>query len=143
MDHCFEELEEVFIRPRDPYHRVDTVQSMRHVRIEVDGVVLAESERPYLLFETNLPTRYYLPPEDLNFSMLRPSDSHTACPYKGVASYWSVDTGDKEHKDIVWSYPDPIPEAPKIRGLLSFYNEKVDIIVDGVKQERPITPWAR
>ncbi len=142
MDHWFEEAEEVFVHPRDPYHRVDTLPSTRHVRIEVDGVTVAESERPYLLFETNLPPRYYLPPEDVNIDFLRPSDSHTRCPYKGIASYWSVKVGDTVHKDLVWSYPDPIPESPKIKNLLSFYNEKVDIFVDGEKQERPNTAWS-
>ncbi len=143
MDHWFEEAEEVFVHPRDPYHRVDTMPSTRHVRVEVDGVTVAESERPYLLFETNLPTRYYLPPEDVNMDLLEPTDSHTACPYKGTAAYWSVKIGDKVYKDLVWGYPDPIPDIPKIKGLLSFYNEKVDIFVDGVKQERPLTAWSK
>jgi uncharacterized protein (DUF427 family) len=143
MDHWFEEAEEVFVHPRDPYHRVDTVPSTRHVRIEVDGVTVAESERPYLLFETNLPTRYYLPPEDVNTDFLHPSDSHTRCPYKGIASYWSVKIGDTVHEDLVWGYPDPIPETPKIKDLLSFYNEKADIFVDGEKQERPVTAWSK
>ncbi|GJM41534.1 MAG: hypothetical protein DHS20C20_18160 [Ardenticatenaceae bacterium] len=143
MDQWFEEDEAVFVHPRDPYHRVDTVPSTRHVRVEVDGVTVAESKRPYLLFETNLPTRYYLPPEDVNMTLLQPSVSHTACPYKGIASYWSVHVGEMTHKDIVWGYPNPIPEIPKIKGLLSFYNEKVDIFVDGVKQERPITAWSK
>jgi len=104
---------------------------------------VAESKRPYLLFETNLPTRYYLPQEDVNMDLLESTDSHTACPYKGTASYWSVKIGDMVYKDLVWGYPNPIPEAPKIEGLLSFYNEKVDIFVDGEKQERPITPWSK
>lgn len=143
MDHWFEEAEEVFVHPRDPYHRVDTLPGTRHVRVEVDGVTVAESQRPYLLFETNLPTRYYLPPEDVNMDLLEPTDSQTACPYKGTASYWSVKIGAKVYKDIVWGYPDPIPEIPKIKGLFSFYNEKVDIFVDGVKEERPITAWSK
>jgi uncharacterized protein (DUF427 family) len=143
MDHWFEEAEEVFVHPRDPYHRVDTMPSTRHVRVEVDGVTVAESQRPYLLFETNLPTRYYFSAEDVNMDLLEPTDSHTACPYKGTASYWSVKVGGTVHKDLVWGYPEPIPETPKIKGLLSFYNEKVDIFIDSVKQERPITAWSK
>ncbi|MBK8900978.1 MAG: DUF427 domain-containing protein [Anaerolineaceae bacterium] len=143
MDRWFEEEEEVFVHPRDPYHRVDTMPSSRHIRVEVDGVTVAESRRPYLLFETNLPTRFYLPREDVNMSLLHATDSHTACPYKGTASYWSVQISENVYKDLVWSYPDPIPEAPKIKGLLSFYNEKVDIFVDGVKEKRPITAWSK
>ncbi|WP_420631790.1 DUF427 domain-containing protein [Candidatus Leptofilum sp.] len=142
MDKWFEENEEVFVHPRDPYHRVDTVPSTRHIRVEVDGVTVAESERPYLLFETNLPTRYYLPAEDVNMALLEATNSQTVCPYKGVASYWSIKIGENVYKDLVWGYPDPIAEAPKIKGLLCFYNEKVDIFVDGVKEERPITAWS-
>ena len=142
MEHWFEEDEEVFVHPRDPYSRVDTLPSTRHIRVEVDGVTVADSKRPYLLFETGLPTRYYIPPEDVKMDLLQPTDSHTRCPYKGVASYWSVQVGDNIYKDIVWSYPDPIPESPKLEGLLSFYNEKVDIFVDGVKEVRPQTHWS-
>ncbi|MFQ5398968.1 MAG: DUF427 domain-containing protein [Anaerolineae bacterium] len=142
MDHWYEEEEEVFVHPRDPYHRVDTVPSSRHIRVEVDGVTVAETTRPYLLFETNLPTRYYIPPEDVRMELLEPTDTQTACPYKGTASYWSVKIGDKVHKDIVWGYPDPIPECPKIKGLLSFYNEKLDIYVDGELEARPQSPWS-
>lgn len=142
MDHWYEEQEEIFVHPRDPYHRVDTVPSSRHIRVEVDGVTVAESERPYLLFETNLPTRYYLPAEDIRMELLEPTDTHTACPYKGVASYWSVKVGDNVHKDIVWGYPDPVHEAPKIKNLYSFYNEKVNIYVDGELENRPQTAWS-
>lgn len=142
MDRWFEEDEEVFVHPRDPYSRVDSLPSTRHIRVEVDGVTVADTKRPYLLFETGLPTRYYIPPEDVKMALLQPTDSHTRCPYKGVASYWSVKVGDKLYKDIVWSYPDPIPESPKLEGLLSFYNEKVDIFVDGEKEKRPQTHWS-
>ncbi len=142
MDHWFEEAEEVFVHARDPHKRVDTILSTRHVRVEIDGVTVADSKRPSLLFETHLPTRYYLPAEDVRMDLLTPSETHTSCPYKGVASYWEVTVGGKEYKDIVWSYPDPIPEAPKIKDLLCFYNEKVDIYVDGVLQERPVSPFS-
>jgi uncharacterized protein (DUF427 family) len=136
MDHWFEEEEEQFLHPRDPFTRVDTIPSSRHIRVELDGVTVADTKRPFLLFETHAPTRYYIPAEDVRMDLLQSSDSQTVCPYKGVASYWSVRVGETVYKDIVWSYQSPIPETPKIKGLLSFYNEKVDIFVDGMKEER-------
>ncbi len=142
MDAWFEEDEEVFVHPRDPYTRVDTVHSSRHVRVEIGGVVVAETRRPVLLFETGLPTRYYIPKQDVRMDLLEPTDSVTRCPYKGAARYWSGPVGDKMIKDIVWAYPAPIPECPKIENMLSFYNERVDLYVDGVLQDRPITPFS-
>jgi uncharacterized protein (DUF427 family) len=142
MDAWFEEDEEVFVHPRDPYTRVDTVHSSRQVRVEIDGVTLGETHRPILLFETGLPTRYYIPKQDVRMDLLEPTESVTRCPYKGVARHWSAQVRDKLIKDIVWSYPAPIPECPKIENLLSFYNEHVDLYVDGVLQERPITPFS-
>lgn len=142
MDHWFEEEEEVFVHARDPYKRVDVLPSSRRVQVVIDGVTVAETERPFLLFETSLPTRYYIPAADVNMAYLTPTDSHTRCPYKGIASYWNVSIGDKVYKDLVWSYPDPIAECPKIKGLLCFYNEKVDLYVDGQLQERPETYWS-
>jgi uncharacterized protein (DUF427 family) len=135
MDHWFEEDEEVFVHPRDPYKRVDTLASSRRVRVQIGGVVVADSDRPVLLFETGLPTRYYLPMTDVHMDLLSPSDTVTECPYKGNARYWSV--GD--HTDIAWSYPFPVHESAKIAGLVSFYNEKVDIELDGAPLERPRT----
>src|SRR5215510_14475546 len=142
MDAWFEEDVEVFVHPRDPYTRVDTVHSSRHVRVEIDGMTLGETRRPILLFETGLPTRYYIPKLDLRMDLLEPSEYVTRCPYKGVARHWSARVGDKVVKDIVWSYPAPIPECPKIENLLSFYNEHVDLYVDGLLRERPITPFS-
>jgi uncharacterized protein (DUF427 family) len=142
MDHWFEEEEEVFVHARDPYKRVDVMPSSRHVRVELDGVTVAETKQPFLLFETNLPTRYYIPSSDVNMAILTPTDTQTRCPYKGVASYWSATIGDKVYKDLVWSYPEPIPECPKIKEFLCFYNEKVDLYVDGELQERPQTYWS-
>ena len=142
MDAWFEEDEEVFVHPRDPYTRVDSVHSSRHVRVVINDVILGDTRRPILLFETGLPTRYYIPKLDVRMDLLEPSDSITRCPYKGVARYWSARVGDKLVKDIVWSYPAPIPECPKIENLLSFYNEHVDLYVDGVLQDRPITPFS-
>ncbi|MEV5408681.1 DUF427 domain-containing protein [Thermopolyspora sp. NPDC052614] len=152
MDAWFEEDEEIFTHPRDPYSRVDILASSRHVRVEIDGVTVADSHSPRILFETGLPPRYYLPKTDVRLDLLEHTDTVTHCPYKGEAEYWSVvlpdaDAGvdkgadkgaDKDaHKDIVWSYRMPLPESQKIAGLMSFYNEKVDIYLDGVLQERP------
>jgi uncharacterized protein (DUF427 family) len=141
MDAWFEEDEQVFVHPRDPYTRVDTVHSSRHVRVEIEGVTLAETRRPILVFETGLPIRYYIPKLDVRMNLLESTESVTRCPYKGVARYWSARVGDMLVKDIVWSYPAPIPECPKIENLLSFYNERVDLYVDGVLREQPITPF--
>jgi uncharacterized protein (DUF427 family) len=142
VDRWFEEDEEIFVHPRDPYSRVDTVHSSRHIRLEVDGQVVAETSRPVLLYETGLPTRYYIPKLDVRMELLEPTQTITHCPYKGDASYWTLRVGDKTYKDFVWVYVRPIPEIPKIENLLCFYNEKVDLYVDGVLQERPISPFS-
>ena len=132
----------MFVHPRDPYHRVDTIPSSRHVRVEVDEVTVAETTRPFLLFETGLPTRYYIAPEDVKMELLEATNTHTVCPYKGTASYWSVKTEASVRNDIVWSYPEPIAEIPKIKGLMSFYNEKVNIYVDGELETLSDSPFA-
>jgi uncharacterized protein (DUF427 family) len=142
VDAWYEEDEQIFVHPRDPYTRVDTVHSSRHVRVEVDGQVVAETNRPVLLYETGLPTRYYIPKLDVRMDLLEATDTVTHCPYKGDATYWSLGVGASTYRDFVWSYPRPIPEIPKIENLLCFYNEKVDVFVDGVKQERPISPFS-
>ncbi|WP_329423934.1 DUF427 domain-containing protein [Streptosporangium sp. NBC_01495] len=139
LEHWYEEEEEIFVHPRDPYKRVDPVPSSRHVRVEIDGRVVAETRRPVLLFETGLPTRYYLPPEDVNLELFEPTASSTRCPYKGVASYWSAREDGSVPADVAWAYPDPIPAAERIRDHIAFYNEVVDIVVDGVRLERPVT----
>ncbi len=143
LDAWYEEDDEVFVHPRDPYHRVDVVSSSRHVRVEVDGVTVADTHRPRLLFETGLPTRYYIPKLDVRLDVLERSDSVTSCPYKGTASYFHVRVGDRLHDDLLWVYESPIPECPKIENLLSFFNERADIFVDGELQEKPKTPWSR
>jgi uncharacterized protein (DUF427 family) len=142
MDAWFEEDEEIFVHPRNPYHRVDILASSRQVRVEVGGVTVAESGNPMLLFETGLPVRYYLPKTHVRLDLLERSDTATGCPYKGEAEYWSVRSGDELHADIAWSYRSPLPESQKVAGLICFYNEKVDTYVDGVLQERPKTPFA-
>jgi uncharacterized protein (DUF427 family) len=142
MDHWYEEDEEVFVHPRDPYHRVDVLESSRHVKVAVNGEVVAETERPTILFETGLPPRYYIPPEDVREDVLARSEKMTRCPYKGVASYYSVQAGGEQMEDLVWYYPEPIPEAAKIRGHLAFFNERVDLDVEGEELERPKTQWS-
>jgi uncharacterized protein (DUF427 family) len=142
MDAWYEEDEEVFVHPRDPYHRVDILESSRHVKVSVNGEVVAQTERPKVLFETGLPPRYYIPPGDVREEALLKSEKTTRCPYKGIASYWSVEAGGERVEDLVWYYPQPIPEAAKIEGLLAFFNEKVDLEVDGEVQERPKTQWS-
>jgi uncharacterized protein (DUF427 family) len=142
MDAWFEEDEEVFTHPRDPYTRVDILPSSRHVRVEVDGATIAESASPRLLFETGLPARYYFPKTHVRLELLAPSDTVSHCPYKGQAEYWSVRAGEKVHADLAWSYKTPLPESQKIAGLVAFYNEKVDIYVDGVMKERPVTKFS-
>lgn len=142
MDHWFEEEEEVYVHPRDPYKRIDVLRSARHVRIDVDGTTVAESRNPTLLFETSLPVRYYLPKTGVRWDLLRPSETRTECPYKGTAEYWSVEVDGKTHEDVVWTYPFPTLEAAKIAGLMCFYDEKVAVFVDGEFQSRPETPFS-
>jgi uncharacterized protein (DUF427 family) len=137
-----EEAMEVFVHAKDPRTRVDAVPSERHSRVEVAGELVAESRRPHALFETTLPTRWYLPADDVRMDLLEPSDTVTMCPYKGTARYWSVRAGGNLHRDVAWSYPDPIPENPRIAGLISFFNEKVDLTIDGELVARPDTPWS-
>jgi uncharacterized protein (DUF427 family) len=142
MDGWFEEEEEVFVHARDPHKRVDVMPSSRHVRVVIGGETVAETRRPHLLFETTLPTRYYIPREDVRMELFQPTGLKTRCPYKGIASYWTARTEGKLAQNIMWSYPDPIPECPKIKGLMSFFNEHVDLYVDGELQPRPHTPWS-
>jgi uncharacterized protein (DUF427 family) len=142
IDRWYEEDEEIFVHPRDPYSRVDTVHSSRHVRVEVGGQVIAETKRPVVLYETGLPTRYYIPKLDVRMDLLEPTHTVSHCPYKGDAVYWTLGVGSTTYPDFVWSYPHPIPEIPKIEDLLCFYNEKVDLYVDGVLQERPVSPFS-
>ena len=142
MDAWFEEDEEVFVHPRSPFTRVDVLASSRNVRVEVDGVTVAESSSPRLLFETGLPVRYYLPKTHVRMDLLERTDTITRCPYKGDAEYWSVRAGGKVHEDLAWSYPTPLDESRKVTGLICFYSEKVDIYVDGELQERPTSKFA-
>jgi uncharacterized protein (DUF427 family) len=141
FDGWLEEDEPNVGHPRDPFHRVDVLASSRRVRLELDGQVLAESSRPMLLFETMLPVRYYLPREDIR-AELSPSDTRTYCAYKGQAAYWSVAVGDRVVPDLAWTYQEPLHDAAQVRGLTAFFDERVDVVVDGERHERPITPWS-
>jgi uncharacterized protein (DUF427 family) len=142
MTDWFEEDELVYTHARDPYSRVDILASSQHVRIEVDGVTVAESRQPRILFETGLPPRHYLPLTDVRMDLLHPSTAQSHCPYKGTASYWSVQAGAELHRDIVWIYRSPLPESQKIAGLACFYDEKVDVYLDGELQPRPRTHFS-
>ena len=144
MDAWYEEDDEVFVHPRDPYHRVDVQHSSRHVRVEMLGETVADTDRPSLLFETGLPTRYYIPRQDVRMDLLVQSSTVTQCPYKGQATYYGIRVGNKLARDLVWTYQFPIPECSKIEGLVCFYNERVDAIyVDDELQAKPQTPWSR
>jgi uncharacterized protein (DUF427 family) len=144
MDKWMEEDEEIFKHARDPYKRVDAMPSTRHVRVVIDGQTVAETRRSHLVFETNHPVRYYIPQEDVRLDMLIPSATTSRCPYKGPASYWSVQLGNETFADMVWSYMDPVAECPKIKGLVCFFHEcGCDIYVDDELTPRPQTKWAR
>lgn len=139
----FEEDEPIYGHPRNPYARVDALRSHRHVVVTLDGVTLADTTSPVLVFETGLPTRYYLDKTDVAFTHLEASATQTLCPYKGVTTeYWSVRVGEAVHQDLAWSYHYPLPAVGAIAGLVAFYNEKVDITVDGVPLARPLTQFS-
>lgn len=142
LDHWFEENEEVRVHARNPYARVDALPSDRHVQVLVDGATVADSTHATLLFETGLPTRYYLPKPDVRMDLLTPTGTISHCPYKGDARYWSVATGETTHDDVVWGYDFPLPESIRVAGLVCFYNEKVDIVLDGVPLDRPETKFS-
>jgi uncharacterized protein (DUF427 family) len=135
--------EEVFVHPRNPYVRVDALRSARTVCVELDGALLAESSCPVMVFETGLPTRYYLDRTAVNFDHLVPSETVTSCPYKGKTSgYWSVRVGEELHTDLAWAYDFPTRQLLPIASLIAFYNEKVDVTVDGERLERPTTHFS-
>lgn len=144
MDAWFEEEEEIFVHPKDPYKRVDVLQSSGHIRVEVAGVEVANTTKPRLLYETGLPVRTYIPKTDCRMDLLEPSNLTTQCPYKGTASYYSVRVPDERKlvENIVWWYPTPLIDCITIKGFVAFYDEKVDVWVDGEKQERPKTHWS-
>jgi uncharacterized protein (DUF427 family) len=138
FDAWYEEEERNVAHPRDPFHRIDILPSTRHVTVSLGDVVLAESDRPALLFETHLPVRSYLPLEDVRTDLLRPSPTTTWCAYKGQASYWSHPNA----PDVAWTYHQPLREAAAVTGLVAFFDERVDVVVDGRPVPRPVTPWS-
>ena len=142
MDEWLEEDEPIYTHAHDPYKRIDVLASSRHVKVDLDGITVAETRRPTILFETSLPPRYYIPMTEVRLDMFRPSDHRTRCAYKGEAAYWSVDTGVSVHRNAAWIYRTPLPEALKIAGLVCFFNERSDITLDGVRQERPHTVFS-
>lgn len=139
----YEEDEQVFVHPRNPYARVDALRSARTVRVELEGIILGESSSPVMVFETGLPTRYYLNRTEVVFDHLVPTDTVTSCPYKGTTSrYWSVEIGGSVHPDLAWAYDFPTRQLLPIAGLVAFYNEKVDLFLDGARLERPSTNFS-
>jgi uncharacterized protein (DUF427 family) len=147
LDAWYEEDEEIFVHPRNPYARVDALRSHRHVRVSLEGVTLAETSTPVLVFETGLPTRYYIDRTDVRFGHLVPSDTETACPYKGVTSqYWSVQLGvgpiPADRQDLAWSYNFPTRQLLPVANQVAFYNEKLDLEVDGHPLPRPHTHFS-
>ena len=139
VDEWFAEDEQLFGHPRDPYARIDVYPTSRRVRVLVNGEQVADTRRSRILFESNLPPRYYIPQEDVQLDLLEPSSKQTRCASKGLASYWSI--GDED--DVAWTYPEPQHDAEPVRDMIAFFNERVDIEVDGELQERPRTQWSR
>jgi uncharacterized protein (DUF427 family) len=142
MDAWYEEDDEVFVHARDPYHRLDVLDTSRHIKVSLHGEPLAETRSARVLFETGLPPRWYIPLEDVREDLLTPSEKRTGCAYKGFASYWSVRVGDTLEEDLVWTYREPRHEVERIAGYLAFFNERTDIEIDGELTERPLTPWS-
>jgi uncharacterized protein (DUF427 family) len=135
-----EEDEPVIGHPHDPFKRIDVLRSSRRVVVSHEGVVLADSRRAIALYETLLPTRWYLPPEDVRLDLLTPSPTRSVCAYKGEASYYSLASG--AAADVAWTYPDPLHDAEHVRDHLCFFAERTDLAVEGVDQARPMTPWS-
>ena len=137
VDAWFEEEEQVFVHARDPYSRIDVLETKKRVRASVEGQALAEGT-PRILFETGVPPRYYFDPADVRLDLLTPTEKETGCAYKGTARYWSFG----ELRDVAWAYDEPRWDAERVRGRIAFFNERVDLEVDGVAQERPSTEWS-
>jgi uncharacterized protein (DUF427 family) len=142
LDEWLEEDEPLAVHVRDPYTRTDVLDSSRHVRVEIAGETVADTTRARVLFETGLPPRWYVPREDVRTDVLVPSDTRTGCAYKGHASYHSVRVDGVVEEDVAWHYPEPLRDAERIRDRLCFFNERVDLYVDGELQERPSTKWS-
>jgi uncharacterized protein (DUF427 family) len=138
LDEWLEEEHPQVGHPPDPYKRIDVRPSSRHVRVWIGGQVVAETRRAKALFETGLPVRWYIPREDVR-AELEPSDHRTVCAYKGHALHFDV-AGEAA---VAWTYPDPLHDGLPVKDLIAFYDERVDVEVDGELQERPATQWSR
>lgn len=142
FDQWREEDEVVMGHPHDPFDRIDVLPSSRHVVVSSDGVVLANSTRPTLLFETPLTTRYYLPKEDISWDLLAHSENQSVCAYKGVASYWTARLPGRDLPDIAWTYEEPLHDALNVAGMVAFFTERLDLVIDGTPIDRPVTHWS-
>jgi uncharacterized protein (DUF427 family) len=142
FDQWFEEDDEVFAHARDPFKRIDVRSSSRHVVVSVDGVVLAETTGATLLFETHLPTRTYFPRSDVRLDLLEPSETRSWCAYKGHARYWSARVGGELYRNLAWSYEEPLSDGVEVKNRITFFDEKVDVTVDGTPVPRPVSPWS-
>ena len=137
LDTWFEEDEVVIVHPRSPYVRVDALHSSRDLRVDLDGSTIAHSSRAVFLYETGLPTRYYLPQTDVRLDVIRSSTKRTSCPYKGHAEYVSAEVDGTTFPDIGWTYPTPLHEAAPIAGMIAFHPELCAISVDGIRVDAP------
>jgi uncharacterized protein (DUF427 family) len=142
MDAWFEEDEEIFVHPRGPSTRIQILSSSRHVTVTLDDVVVADTHRPVFLHETGLIRRTYFNKFDIRMDLLTPTARTSRCPYKGTARYWTLTTPSEQHVDLAWSYPSPFRESAQIAGLVAFYDERVDLTVDGKRQPRPVSARA-
>lgn len=142
LDRWLEEEEEIFVHPRDPYKRIDVAGSSRHVKVVINGTVIAETSTPTLLFETGLPVRYYLRPTDIRMDLLLPTEKTTRCPYKGACNYYSANLDGQIIDNIAWYYRYPTLESAKIAGLIAFFNERIELYIDGDLLEKPKTKWS-
>ena len=144
VDAWFEEDERMLVHPKDPYPRIESFATSRLVEVRLDGATIARSTRVTALYETGLPIRYYFPRADVAMPMLAPSETVTQCAYKGTAVHWSASLPSGVVPDVAWSYDDEARgEGEAVRWRIAFYNERVDLFVDGAKLERPQTNWSR
>lgn len=125
-----------------PGHQIQIRDLDVLVEVRTGGETVASTKRAKVLLETGLPPRYYVPRDDVRSELLEPTETSSHCPFKGQASYWSVRTGDGVVADLAWSYEEPIPDATPIAGHVCFFNERVDVLLDGELQDRPQTPWS-
>jgi uncharacterized protein (DUF427 family) len=130
VDAWFEEAEEVFGHPRNPYHRIDILRSERRLRVDVGTTTLVDTNDTLVVYETALEPKLYVDPRHVRTDALERSATVTYCPYKGTTTYWSFRLGDDTVADVAWSYDDPLPESTPLRGLLSFEESRVTLVHD-------------